>query len=179
VPNRPTVFLGGKKKSGKDFIADQLVARAGYTKYHLVRPWLEGFCARHGLAWDRYEAEKAQWRPLVQEEATEARRLDPDCLVRAFEAAFPALPRPLAVVGLRFVGEGRMAIGLGGLMLRVECPDDVRRERFVASGESPNLFDDPFESEVDSMPVHAEVPGTLAADEIIPLVESIWKGIIR
>jgi hypothetical protein len=172
------VFVGGKKRAGKDFFCDALASELGYYKCHIVAPWLAGFQERHGLTPEEYEADKGRWRPVVQAEATEARRKDPDCLVRAFRAALPTLPRPLAVTAVRFRNEADLGHELGALVLRVRCRDEVRRQRFLDSGEGLALFDDPFEAEVDSMPVHYEVSGTLSADTYSWLLPKLWRCVL-
>jgi hypothetical protein len=171
------VFVGGKKKSGKDFLCDALVRDLGYTKFHIVAPWLAEFRKRHGLSEEEYEKNKAKWRPVVQAEAASARREDPHCLTRAFRAVLPHLPRPLVVTAMRFANEAEMGWEVGALVLRVRCRDEVRRQRFVEAGEDLALFDDPFEAEVDKMPVHYEVNGTMSADTICWLVPKLWGNV--
>ena len=34
------IFVGGVKRSGKDFACDRLVEEAGFHKVHIVEPWL-------------------------------------------------------------------------------------------------------------------------------------------
>lgn len=171
------VFVGGKKRAGKDFFADALVSELGYTKYHIVRPWMEEFCRRHGVAYEDYEKEKHRWRALIQKEATEARATDPDCMVRALRAALPTLPRPLVVTAMRFKNEAEFGWQAGALVLRVKTRDAVRRQRFLDAGEDLALFDDPFEAEVDTMPVHYEVTGTLSADTYSWLLPKLWGNV--
>lgn len=169
------IFVGGKKKAGKDFLCDALAAEAGYHKHHIVGPWLDLFCERHGITFDEYQENKGKWRALVQEEATRDRQADPDCLVKAFRNALPTLPRPLCVTAVRFINEAQLGFDIGALVLRVRTRDEVRRQRFIDSGESLDMFDDPFEKEVDAMPAHFEVNGTLSPETYIWLVEKMWR----
>jgi hypothetical protein len=172
----PIVFIAGKKKAGKDYICDALVRLEGYHKFHIVAPWLAEFRERHSITEEQYEVEKAKWRPIVQAEATKARKANPICLFDAFRAALPTLPRPLCVTAVRFINEAKLGFDIGALVIRVRTRDDVRRQRFIDSGESLDLFDDPFEAEVDKMPVHFEVSGTMSEETCAWLVEKMWAA---
>ncbi len=157
------LFAFGKKKAGKDFLVDCLVAEAGFHKYHIVYPWLVKFCERNGIAWADYEndpAVKAKWRSQIQAEATEERKNDPDVLLKAFHEAWPTLPLPLAVTGVRFMKEATLGLSYGAMLVKVEVSDEIRRQRFVDSGEDLAMFDDPFESHIDTLPFHLEVDGS-------------------
>jgi hypothetical protein len=167
------VFVGGKKKSGKDFVCDRLVAECGYHKLHIVRPWLEDFCRRHGITYAEMEANKARWRATIQAEAEESRAANPDRLIDPLRRDLPTLPRPLCVTAVRFVNEAEFGRAAGGLVVRVVTPDAVRRDRFLADGEDLSLLDDPFERQVDLMPVHAEVAGTLPPESIVPTLRRV------
>jgi hypothetical protein len=169
------VFVGGKKRAGKDFLCDSLVRVAGFHKYHIVYPWLLKFCDRHGLSYADYESNKSQWRPQVQAEATEARNANPNCLVDGFRELLPTLPRPLCVTGVRFVNEAKLGAEVGALVVRVMCPDSVRRGRFIDAGESLGLLDDPFEAEVDRMPVDCEIHGMSTVRVQLECLENAYQ----
>lgn len=171
------VFVAGKKLAGKDYLSDRLVAEAGYHKFHIVYPWLLTFCERHGVPYDEYTANKPRWRELCQKEAAEEREKDPDILLRMFRERLPELPRPLCVTAVRFVREVKLGLELGALTIRVQTPDAVRRQRFLAAGESLELFDDPFEREIDTLPVHADVAGTLEPGQYVPIVRHLWAEV--
>jgi hypothetical protein len=173
------IFVGGKKRSGKDYLCDLLVERAGFTKYHIVRGWLEGFAARHRISYAEYEAHKEFWRHDVQAEASAARAADPDCLVNAFREILPTLPRPLCVTAVRFANECLFGMEVGAMVVRVATSDRTRRERFIASGTSLELFDDPFEHEVDLMPAHLEMSGEMDADNYIPTLAGVYRELSR
>lgn len=172
------IFVSGRKLAGKDYLCDRLVAEAGYHKFHIVYPWLVNqFCPRHGISYDEYTANKPKWRAICQEEATAERAKDPDVLIRVFRDRLPELPRPLCVTAVRFAREVRLCLDLGGLALRVQTPDEVRRQRFLDAGEDLALFDDPFEKEIDALPVHADVCGSLAPDQYVPIVRHLWAEV--
>lgn len=162
LPN--VIFFGGKKKSGKDFICDFLVRERGYTKLHIAEPWLRAFCERHNITWEHYSANKHLYRAQVQDEATLARERNPNVLLDLLGQELDRRRGELiAVSGIRFINEALFAIWNGHLMVKVEVPDDIRRQRFIDAGESLALFDDPFEAEVDQMPYQLLVPGDLEA----------------
>lgn len=165
------VFVAGKKLAGKDYLCDLLVAERGYHKFHIVHPWLMKFCERHGIPWSEYEQVKAKWRAQIQIEATEARNKNPNVLVDEFRALLPSLPRPLCVTAVRFKNEGLLGREIGALIVRVDTPDDVRRQRFIDKGEDLSLFNDPFESEIDSIPAHTTVCGDWPKSWFIPALE--------
>ncbi len=162
LPN--VIFFGGRKKSGKDFICDFLVRERGYTKLHIAEPWLRGFCERHSLTWEHYSANKHLYRAQVQAEAEQARAENPNVLIEMLGRELDRRRGELIVVsGIRFINEALFAIWNGHLMVKVEVDDETRRQRFIEAGESLELFDDPFEREIDEMPYHLLVPGNLEA----------------
>lgn len=161
------IFVAGVKRSGKDFLCDTLVERAGFTKVHIVEQWLRQWCVDRGLDPDRWEEHKAVHRQEVQADATAARKNDPLCLVRPLLSALPSLPRPLCVTAVRFQNEIDYGRNAGAWCIRVEVPNLLRYKRFLDAGENINLFNDPFENEVDHLTVDAVISGALQKGDII------------
>src|SRR5262245_44365777 len=91
------IFVGGKKRSGKDYLCDLLVKEAGFTKVHMVEPWLRGFFERRGLDPDQWEALKAQYRADIQAEAAASRATNPNVLIDYLRGHLASLPKPICV----------------------------------------------------------------------------------
>lgn len=170
-----SIFVGGRKREGKDFVADLLVKEAGFTKVHIVAPWLRAFFERRGLDPDRWEELKSQYRAEIQAEASAARAENPNVLIDWFRQAIPTLPRPFCVTAVRFINEAQLGMQVGALVVRVKTTDEVRRQRFLASGDDLALMDDPFEAEVPLMPVHLEISGELAAELYVPTLAAAYQ----
>lgn len=167
MPLPDLIFVAGKKRVGKDVLCDTLVEREGFTKVHIVESWLRRWCERRGLDPNLWEIHKTTYRAEIQQEAAAARVDDPLCLIRPLLSDLENLPRPLCVTAVRFHNEVDYGKQAGAWCLRVEVPNQTRYARFVQSGESMNLFNDPFEKEVDSLQVDGVISGALSKDEII------------
>lgn len=172
------IFVGGKKRSGKDFVCDRLVEEAGFTKVHIVEPWLRQWATRYGYADDDWVRAKTELREQCQIDATAEREKDPFVLINWLRESLPTLPRPLCVTAVRFTNETLFGMQIGALCLKVETPDTERAKRFLASGDSLALLNDPFESQIDVMPVHAVIPGTMPADWYVPAISAIYSSML-
>ena len=173
------IFVGGKKRSGKDFLCDQLVAQAGFTKVHMVEPWLRRFFERRGLNPDRWEELKTPYRAEIQAEAAAARANDPNVLINYLRGYLADLPKPICVTAMRFINEAQLGMQMGALVVRVETSTATRLARFIASGEDLALMNDPFESEVDQMPVHLVVSGEEHASVYVPLLSAGYLALLN
>lgn len=169
------IFVGGKKRSGKDHLCDLLVREAGFTKIHMVEPWLRQFFERPDLDPDRWEELKAQYRAEIQAEAAASRAENPNVLIDYLRGHLMSLPKPIAVTAMRFSNEATLGIELGALVVRVKTSDEARRKRFLASGDDLALMDDPFEAEVDVMPVHIEISGEMPAEVYVPALADYYR----
>src|SRR5262249_47377392 len=145
------------------------------TKVHIVEAWLREWVAANGENPDEWETLKVKYRAEIQDAAELARAANPRCLLDSFAARLPALPRPICVTAMRFINEARYAMELGALVIRVQTPDTVRAQRFLAGGESLALLEDPFEREIDQLPVHLELPGTEPAAWYVPAIEELYE----
>lgn len=172
------IFVGGVKRSGKDFACDRLVEEAGFHKVHIVEPWLRKWCAEHDYDPDTWETVKFKERARIQADAAKSRESNPNVLIDWFREAAPTLSKPFAVTAVRFINEAMLGFELGALVLRVHTPDDIREERFRAAGDDLALMSDPFEKEVYQMPVHAEIPGIMPADWYVPAMASIYEVLL-
>lgn len=187
------VFVAGKKRAGKDYLADALVDYAGYEKVHIAAPWLLDFYRSKGYnfwSYDEVPLElRTRYRAEIQTIATKAREHDPEVLIRlmreyiehresavAFQGREPA---PLVVSGVRFKNEALYAIRSGYFVVQVAVPDDVRRVRFLDAGEDLALFDDPFEADLGpQFPCHVIVSGDLFRDAYVPQIGAAY-GYLR
>jgi hypothetical protein len=171
------IFVGGKKRSGKDFLCDQLVAQGGFTKVHMVEPWLRQFFERRGLDPDRWEELKVEYRAEIQAEASTARAENPNVLIDYLRGHLASLPKPIAITAMRFINEATLGIEMGAMVVRVKTSDETRRQRFIASGDDLALMDDPFEAEVDVMPVHLEISGEMPAHIYVPALADYYRQV--
>lgn len=172
------IFVAGVKRSGKDFVCDRLVEEAGFTKVHIVEPWLRQWCTQYGYAPDDWERAKTERRAECQADAAANRAKNPFVLIDWFRESVKSMPKPICVTAVRFINEAMLGFELGALVLRVNTPDEVRIERFKASGDTLELLNDPFEREVNQMPVHAEIPGFMPADWYVPSIASVYEAML-
>src|SRR3954468_13175053 len=116
------VFVAGQMGSGKDYYCDALVEQASYTKYHIVTPFKLAVCAELGITLDELEADKAKYRPFLQDGAIERRAANPNCMVDLFDEQYRSggLPKHLAVTGVRFINEAEYAIGNGFMVVLLD-----------------------------------------------------------
>jgi hypothetical protein len=169
------IFVGGRKRSGKDFVCDRLVAEAGFTKLHIVEPWLRQWAPRYGYAPDDWERAKTEHRAECQADAAAERAGDPMVLIRWMRAALAERKGPVCVTAVRFSNETELGMELGALCVRVKTSDETRRQRFLASGDDLALMDDPFEAEVDVMPVHIEISGEMPGTFYVPALANYYR----
>src|SRR5215213_2822033 len=134
------IFVGGKKRSGKDFLCDRLVAERGFHKAHIVEAWLRQWFAARGENPDEWETLKTRYRAEIQADAEVARAKNPRCLLDSFAELLPTFPRPLCVTAIRFVNEAQFGVELGALVIRVQTHDTERAKRFLAAGERLELL---------------------------------------
>lgn len=185
------VFVAGKKRAGKDYLADALVEYAGYEKVHIAAPWLLDFYRSKGYNFWSYDDVplelRTRYRAEIQEMATKAREHDPEVLIRLMkeyiehrESVYELVEtRPLVVSGVRFRNEALYAIRSGYFVVQVAVPDDVRRVRFLDAGEDLALFDDPFEADLGpQFPCHVIVSGDLFRDAYVPQIGAAY-GYLR
>jgi len=76
---------------------------------------------------------------------------------------------------MRFINEATLGIELGAMVVRVKTSDATRRQRFIDSGDDLALMDDPFEAEVDAMPVHIEISGEMPAQVYVPALADYYR----
>lgn len=167
------VFVAGKKRSGKDFVADRLVEERGYKKLHIVEGWLRDWGAKNGLDPDRWEEWKSAHRAAIQRDASIERARDPMVLLNRFEnvLANEMSRGPVVVTAVRFTNEALWGMERGAFVVKVETPDEVRRERFIAAGDDLALMDDPFEVDLGpEFPCHIVVQGTWPAGVYAPTI---------
>lgn len=181
----PVVFVAGKKRAGKDFLADALVADAGFEKTHIAAPWLLEFFSARGYHFDTYDEVptelKVRYREGIQREATLAREYNPEVLIDLMREYLleRTSTKPLVVSGVRFRNEAEFAIRQGYFVVKVAVSDEVRRQRFLAAGENLELFDDPFEREIDGLPAHLEVTGDMPASFYPQVVGQAYLSMLR
>ena len=183
LPLPPVLFIAGKKKSGKDFLADTFVTEFGYAKLHIAEPWLRAWFAAKGLNPDEWETLKTQHRTEIQKDAQVARDESGGraLLVGLHNRVEDLLltHEGVAVSGVRFINEGQFAMQNGYFVVRVDTGDETRRQRFIDSEESLKLFDDPFEHEVNLLPCHIIVSGEEAGWKQPYIVATGYSTLMR
>lgn len=147
----PLIGLTGKKRSGKDTVADRLVSTHGYTRFAFadimkemllrIDPWVQWSPVGNGrlsrlvdlVGWERAK-EEPEVRRLLQALGTEAGRAlfgESFWIDRTFaqiaefhsHGMFP--PRPVVITDVRFKNEADAVRAAGGLIVRLVRPDVV------------------------------------------------------
>src|SRR5262249_3544441 len=111
----------------------------------------------------------------IQAEAAASRATNPNVLIDYLRGHLASLPKPICVTAMRFTNEATLGMELGAMVVRVKTSDETRRQRFIASGDDLALMDDPFEAEVDVMPVHIEISGEMPADIYVPALADCYR----
>lgn len=176
------IFVTGKKRAGKSTICEALTQERGYHHIHIATPWIcDVLCPTLGITPDEYLKNKGKYRAAVQTLATQSRAADPNILLSRLDLELKRLRiedgiKQVVVDGIRFVNEVEFARERQALVLRVSVSDEERRWRFAISGEDQTLFDDPFEREIDTLPVTFEISGDLGLldGHIVDTIETRW-----
>ncbi|XP_053906904.1 phosphomevalonate kinase [Cuculus canorus] len=139
---RAVVVLSGKRKSGKDFVAEELRSRLGpdvCTVLRLSGPLKEQFAKEHGLDFERLldaTEYKERYRHDMIRWGEEKRRADPGCFCRS---AVKGAAQPVWVVSdarrLSDVEWFRSGYGDAVQTVRVVADEETRKKRnwvFVA-----------------------------------------------
>ena len=126
LPLPPVMFIAGKKKSGKDYLADTFVMEFGYAKLHIAEPWLRQWFKARGLDQPMGRV-KEQYRAEIQADAkqvraeTGGRALLVGLRDRINELLFDH--EGVVISGVRFINEGQFAMQNGYCVVKVETSD--------------------------------------------------------
>lgn len=149
------IGVAGRAYSGKDSIADHLVANHGFVKLSLAAP-LKSICAMvFDLSTEQVNGSlKAEVDPrygksprdILQFIGTEGfRSVDPDCWVQLLLRQAKEAGKPVVVPDVRFMNEARVLREAKAVLWRVECPDHPRQLAMTQAqkahpSESEHLF---------------------------------------
>lgn len=128
------VFLTGKQRSGKDTVADLLVAHFGFRKINLADKVKD-------IATDLFKMEGKD-RGLLIQIGSHMRAIREDVWVDYLLNEVLPLDGPLVVPDVRFPNEFRRFKDMGALAVEVYAPVEVRSKR---EGYDPEFEHDPTE----------------------------------
>lgn len=178
------IFLAGLMRSGKDTIAELLVQYAGYVRIAFADALKEEIAAHYGVTVEHINQHKAEFRSILQEWGVAKREADPEYWIKEwFKRAEPFLEAGIGVVctDCRFLNEAAYGIKIGAMLLRVIIPEDLRIERLIAT-DGPNFnreaLNHPSEQYIAQMVPHADFPGNLDRDLILPTLEDTYYKLL-
>lgn len=150
------IGIVGNMGSGKSTIANYLVEKYGYKKGSLAQP-MRDFVAEV-LQIDKTDP---RYRPAMQELGTEwGRKYDEDCWVKYLLNHLDMFPT--VIDDVRFVNEAKALLEAGWMLIYLECPDGIRRQRCI---DRDGIYDQETERHPSEMGVH-EIEGRFAKDLI-------------
>jgi dephospho-CoA kinase len=189
------INLVGRFASGKGFISDILCEVLGFKDISYSDALYLLVAEEAGLTVEEVKARKGEFRSRLQEIGHGARQADPDHwinerekLVEKYREKHPLGERaPVVESGTRYENEALSCIKLGGLVLRVKVPHEVRMERYKAVYKrypSEAEISHVTEVAVDTLPVHAEIPGNMPRELVLPTIRATYArlkamGLVR
>lgn len=179
LPN--DLFLTGYIASGKDFVANQLVAQAGYTRLSFADALKQEVASFAGITVGELNQRKADFRAVLQTVGVSRRKADENYWIGRWEAARAFISGPVVCADVRFPNEAQFARLTRGLLLRVSVPEEERRRRVIARDGvyNPDWAQHESERYVSTLPVDGELSGLLAPAEIVPAIRMQFATKLR
>jgi hypothetical protein len=171
LPSR--LYLNGPMCSGKGVIAEQLVRR-GWVEIAYSDAVYEAVAEAEGVSVEWIRDHKADFRSKLQNLGHGRRGEDPLYWINERERRASRY-RFTVESGTRYANEAETAMGLGGVVVRVETPLFIRRERyFQAHGSYPTPEQEAHPSETTPVPHNFVISGYLKRYEIIPELARLY-----
>lgn len=177
-PTLPNIALCGRAGAGKSTVAEILTEHYGYRQLSFAAPLKE-------IAVTLWGERTGRERRVLQKLGLALRGIDPDVWVNELCAdvdLFSAFPHhaPMVVDDLRFPNEYRALGNRGFVIVRVECPEDIRIVRLKDNGKWQNREQLEHETEValDGCVVHHIIPNdtndlTILKKDVVSLIETL------
>lgn len=177
-PFRP-IALSGKMRAGKSAAARYLVEKYGYTEFAFGDELKADFHRRYPeIMWEPkprigYQNHGQLMRALISE-----RYWIDVCFDRIAESLRKFPTRPL-ISDLRQPNEFDRCKSEGYVIIRVNCPDEIRIERARAAGDNFTANDLNHETEryIDSFTVDYEIQNDGSLDELYAQIDEIIRAI--
>lgn len=171
------IALCGRLRSGKDSVAEYLVANYGYIRF-AFGDGLRDVCRR---LYPEQFAGGAKPRALLQSFGEYARTHDPDVWVndmfRRISKDEHTRYSPIVVSDVRQPQEYGRLNAEGYVLIRVECPDAIRIERAIDSGDSFAYADlmHGTETALDGYATDFTVTNDGSLDELYAQIDEIMR----
>lgn len=175
------IWLCGDICTGKDFVADVLVAQLGYRRRGVGALIAAEIEAKEklpaGFIYDQ-PGEKGRRRTQLQEWGNMRRREDPHywlkawCTWRDWNPGFPVVQ-----TSCRFIFEAQAAFARNAVVIKMVVPEDVRRQRIALLYPEHKSENDnnAAEGEIHRVPYHFQMHGTLPYEHIVPALLALQK----
>lgn len=173
------IGLIGNMGTGKTTIANYLVERYGYHKSSLAAPMRQ--FVTDVLRIDKHDQ---RYRPAMQELGTEwGRKYDQDCWVNYLINNLDMYPT--VVDDVRFPNEAGALIKAGWMLIYLECPPGIRRQRCL---DRDGNYDDKTEGHASETGVD-EIEGRfskdlvyinagVSVDEVLRQIDGLMKNVM-
>ncbi len=154
-----TIYLAAKMGCGKDYVAQQLVSMAGFTKVAFADALKEEVADRAGVTVAHIESNKAEYRAELQRWGGVRRAEDVDYWVKRFAERRASVSGPVVNTDTRFPNEGFYVLRTGGLLVMLTLPEEVRIGRLTARDGhfNPAWMEDTSEKHYASLPWHLSI----------------------
>lgn len=175
-----TIFLAAKMGVGKDWVAAQLVERAGFTRLAFADALKVEVAEHLGISLEELAARKAEFRPLLQNWGVDRREQNPNYWVERWAAARAAIPGPVVNTDTRFPNEGFYALRSGALLVRLVVPDEIRIKRLTARDGrfDPAWLEHPSEQHIDSLPWQLTIDCSETPGDYPTLISAGYVGLL-
>lgn len=175
------IFLTGLMGSGKDTLGRALVEQAGFARLAFADALKEEVAEHLGITVPELNARKAEFRRLLQDWGTMKRETDEDYWIKQWCIRRVRIDGPVVCTDLRYYNEAFFALESGGLLLRVEVPEEERIARLMARDGrfDPSWGNHPSELYIPELPVHAEVPGNLPEESRVPTIAAVYSSMLE
>ncbi|MCP1354642.1 AAA family ATPase [Aneurinibacillus migulanus] len=170
--------LCGRMRSGKDAIAEYLVANYGFKRF-AFGDGIREVCRQ--LYPDQFEG-GAKPRALLQGVGQSLRAFDEDVWVKRtiYEISWSWPHGSVVISDLRQPNEERALRSEGFVIIRVTAPEDLRIQRMIAAGDTFNPTDltHDTESYVDSFEVDCEITNDRTLGELYAKVDEFMVELL-
>ena len=170
------IAITGRMAAGKTTVSDELVNRHGFTRVAFAgrlkdmaaQVYGGGEPVQKGLTYEVTRESDGgvvllNGREILQQLGQSVKSLDRDLWVRWLLSDIAGREGPFVLDDLRFPYEAEALKAAGWMVVKVETPAEVRRERYKAlygTYPSPEMESHPSETGVDEVDAHLTVDGT-------------------
>lgn len=174
------IFLVGQLCCGKDYIGNLLQNTAETHRILKFAGALKQMVAqKHGITIEQLDSNKEKYRDEMQKLGSDMRKRDPLFWIKKWQEERSTISGQVVCTDCRHVNEVRFArLNMRGFVLKIETPINVRMERALElyGGVTDEQLNHESEKEVERVPYHAIIAGTLPDSDILETVAILYNN---